>query len=269
MKENDIKKLQRIFGVVLAFLLSVSAVCLTVGCISIYMSGDDPFTYESIGRTLSYIAVPLILTVVGIIVSAVLSVSLSVGKEKPRAAAEPYKILERLSARVDLSVLNTDSRASVMRERSIRRVMRAVGIGLYALSALLSLCYLLNVGNFPEDMPTESVISATLAVVGCLAPAFGFHIVRIFMEGRSVRREIELLRSAPKASYKLSCENTVEAVGGIRGFVNTHRRQLTLALRISVTVLAVGFVTVGFFTGGGMEVVKKAIKLCKECIGMG
>ena len=269
MKENDRRRLHRVFGIALAFMLAVSAVCLIVGCVSIYLSGDNPFTYESIGRTFSYIAVPVVLTLAGVVASAVLRIAFPVNKERLRASPDSAAVLGRLVERADESALGSESRIALERERRFRRVMHTVCISLDALSAVLSLCYLLNAGNFPEDMPTESVRKASLVIIGCAAPAFGFHIVRIFMDGRSVRREIELLRSAPKASAKLSCDNTVEAVGGIRGFVNAHRRQLTLALRISVAVLAVGFVTVGFAMGGGMEVVKKAIKLCKECIGMG
>ena len=45
--------------------------------------------------------------------------------------------------------------------------------------------------------------------------------------------------------------------------------KLITILRICVFAVSIGFITYGFFSGGALAVLTKAINICTECIGLG
>ena len=69
------KWIRLIFGIILSISLIAAGLCLIGACISIYQSGDRPFSRESVALYFSQIAVPvyiaLALTIVGFILNSV------------------------------------------------------------------------------------------------------------------------------------------------------------------------------------------------------
>lgn len=61
MNKESIMRLHRIFNILFSIVLVIAGICLIAGCLSIYFSGDQPFSRESVAATFSGIAFPVYL----------------------------------------------------------------------------------------------------------------------------------------------------------------------------------------------------------------
>ena len=108
--------------------------------------------------------------------------------------------------------------------------------------------------------------------LACLMPVFVYEIFYVIVCPRSVKREIELLRQAMKnttAKNNTADEENKSFLSKINDFVNNNEKSLVLGVRIALIGCAVGFIVAGIINGGMNDVLKKAVKICTECIGLG
>jgi hypothetical protein len=120
MKETA-KKIRLIYGLVLSALLVCTGVCLIVACLSIYQSGDAPFTRESIGAWFSKIAIPVWATVAAIVGGGVLALVFPSDEPRLRGIRDGRAQLERLRARVDLAGCDGETREKMQKEQMLRQ----------------------------------------------------------------------------------------------------------------------------------------------------
>ncbi len=83
-KETRIRFL-RIYGILLGIVIVIAGICLMAGCLSIYNSGDRPYSREIVAEVFSKIAVPVYLCLAMTILGFVLDAILSPEKETPKA----------------------------------------------------------------------------------------------------------------------------------------------------------------------------------------
>lgn len=72
----------RIYSILLGVVIVIAAICLMAGCLSIYNSGDQPYSREIVAETFSKIAIPVFLCIGMIILGFVLNFLLSPVDEK-------------------------------------------------------------------------------------------------------------------------------------------------------------------------------------------
>lgn len=82
MTKESKMRLLRIYNILLSVVIVIAAICLMAGCLSIYFSGDQPFSREIVAVTFSKIAIPVLLCVGMIVVGLILNFLLSPADEK-------------------------------------------------------------------------------------------------------------------------------------------------------------------------------------------
>ena len=90
------KWIRLIFGIILSISLIAAGLCLIGACISIYQSGDRPFSRESVALYFSQIAVPVYIALALTIVGFILNFALPAEKAKIKAEKDYAAILRRL-----------------------------------------------------------------------------------------------------------------------------------------------------------------------------
>ena len=75
---NETKmRILRIYSILLGVVIVIAAICLMAGCLSIYNSGDQPYSREIVAETFSKIAIPVFLCIGMIVLGFVLNFLLS------------------------------------------------------------------------------------------------------------------------------------------------------------------------------------------------
>ena len=76
MNKEKLLRFHHIYRIVLSISILLAGICFIAGCLSIYLSGEQPYSRETVADTFSYIAVTvyicLILVVVGFILELLL-----------------------------------------------------------------------------------------------------------------------------------------------------------------------------------------------------
>ena len=88
-------RIHLVYGICLGALIVAVGVCFALSCLSIYESGDSPFTRESISAHFSRIAVPTWLCILGVIGGGVLSLALPLEGAKVKSRRDPEAALSK------------------------------------------------------------------------------------------------------------------------------------------------------------------------------
>ena len=73
MTKETKMRILRIYSILLGVSIVIAGICLMAGCISIYNSGDQPYSREIVALTFSKIAIPVLLCLAMIILGFVLN----------------------------------------------------------------------------------------------------------------------------------------------------------------------------------------------------
>ncbi len=82
MTKETKMRILRVYSILLGVVIIIAALCLMAGCLSIYNSGDQPYSPEIVAQTLSKISLPVFLCIGMIILGFVLNFLLSPVDEK-------------------------------------------------------------------------------------------------------------------------------------------------------------------------------------------
>lgn len=230
-------------------------------CVDIYLDGNAPdnldangvhlasvYSREIVAERFRMLGIPLTICLAVLVVSGVMHLVSAHGKA-PRAALTPENRLRLMKARLDEL-----PQAAQAEEKLRRRLLIASG-AVIALCTAGALTYLLNGAHFTswelEGVMGDMMLHVSPWVIAIFAAA----IVASVLCGKSVEREITLLKGAPMAK---PAENQPA-----RG------QRAVPILRAALYVLAVVFIVLGVMNGGLYDVLVKAINICTECIGLG
>ncbi len=259
------------YAIFVSLLLALTALLFVISCIGIYRSGDSPFTRESVGTAIRAIIVPIVLTVACAIGGGILHVCMPPPAEKLRAPKDADATLRRLSKRLPRS-LPVDTAASILAERKRRCVLWLLLWVYFLLCAVYPAFYVLNSANFVgEALNAEIGIASLLLLSFALLFTVGA-LAFAWLRRRSFMREADAVKAflaAPVTGADEMPSSQTSSSASLTAFLRKNADKCRLALRIFVLLLAVLFILLGILNGGMADVVKKAIKICTECIGMG
>ena len=261
MSQEKLRKLHLIYGIVLSCIIIITGICFIVSCIDIYRSGMRPFTYESINSHFLAIVVPVILCIVGIIGGMVLSF-FPLERIKLKGIIDTGVILNKMSAKIDISKCDEDTRAKIQRERKLRLLTNVFCIDAIIVCTVISLIYALNKNNFPANDINGEMVSAMLFILPCIIVGLGAIYATVLIGNASYARELSLVKKA-LATAKASNSGQWSVVSGQKN------EKFLLGARLTILVLAITFIIIGMFNGGMADVLYKAINICTECIGLG
>ena len=254
MTGEHTKKLRRIYGIALSCAIILAGICLMVACVGIYLSGDAPFSRQSVADAFSPIAIPVYLCLILVIAGFVLNLIFPQTAAKVTAIKQPAVTLKRLHARADFNSCSSELKAGILEQQKRRRNISRICALVLCICALIFLVYALDGRHFHSSEINRSMISAMTVLLPCLAVSFAVCVYTVRVHRKSILQEIELLKQCPKAAQVQ--EQPVKS---------TSLNACRYALLIAALVLAI----FGFCTGGTADVLTKAVNICTECIGLG
>ena len=263
LSENGRGKLRLAFAIASTLCLCTLGVLTVLACYNIYISGDSPFTRESVGRALLSLILPAALTLLCLIGSIVVGRLFPTPEKKEGSAVLDSTLLVRLSARSDLAV-GGDITVKIRRERTLRRILRVTTLVLAACASVVALVLCVNPARYTEDL-NGSVLRMTVTLLLCYLPALTLAVAWQIAEPLSIKRELALLRALPRTEIQKEEGNE----NAVLKFFKSNEKPVLLGVRIAVVGAAVLYITLGVLNGGMDDVLQKAIKICTECIGLG
>ena len=72
MEKKTVLLLRRIFEIILSLSIVFAGICLIAACLSIYYSGDKPYSPLSVKEAFSKIAIPVFVAIILIVISFIL-----------------------------------------------------------------------------------------------------------------------------------------------------------------------------------------------------
>lgn len=257
MSEKTVRTIRLVAGITLSVLLVVSGLLLILSCISIYQSGDRPFTPVSIGTHFAAIQVPLYVTLAAIVAGIVLHLCLPLEPEKKRIVHDRRATLARLARRAD----TTDpAYAEIAKKETRLRTLLTLGAVIVTLLCTVPFLIHLFTYGFTADY-NASVIAAmpTLLIASFAGVAAG--TAWMLLRDASLVRQTDALKRVLSQGGKAPTDVAPQAP--------TRKNTLTVALRIGILAAGIVLLVLGILNGGMADVLDKAINICTECIGLG
>ena len=280
-------RIHLIYGIILAVLILSVGVCFALSALSIYRSGgSSPYTSESISAHFSRFA-PLVYVTLGVIVGGVILAwtiprrdLVARGSEDDpldviveryrrgfyRPVKDPATILKRMLPRVDEGELPPDCRASLAKERRLRRMVGIFAAVLSAGAMVPAFVWCCNIDHFSINYLSEDIKTAALFVIPCAAVALGVLVGSTLIRQASVIRETAVVKAA-MAERKGKTALVQKDMADKKNPLADPR----VLWGVRAVILAVGilFVVLGVINGGMDDVLGKAVRICTECIGLG
>lgn len=255
MTNNKTIFARRIYHILHSISIVIAGICLMAGCLSIYSSDDHPYSRQIVAETFSKIAFPIYLCIALTIIGLILEF-LSPSKAEKEKKYIPYKhILNRLIVKKDLSDCDEQLLNAVYKERKTRKINVVINTIIICIAGAVFLSYALNSNNYQANI-NASVIKAMQVLIPCLILPFAYSVFAAYYNEKSLKKEIELMKKAPAK------ENSEETK------VTNSEKAVTI-VRFTLLFIGIGIVCYGYFAGGTVDVLTKAINICTECIGLG
>ena len=259
MNQEKLRRIHLIYGIILSVLIVILGICFIVSCVQIYLSGDRPFTRESVGAQLKAIIVPIILCVLGIVGGIVVSL-FPVEEAKATASIDKSVLLKKLSAKCDFTNAPKELNEKIKKEQVLRRATLITCIFVNVIAVVIASIYLFNRENFPANDLNYEIAQAMIFVLPCTVVGLGAIFATTLISSSSIRRELELVKKVLRVSRKEG--NEPEET------IKNYSSALTV-IRVALVVLAIVFIIIGISNGGMADVFEKANRMCTECIGLG
>lgn len=258
MTKNSTFDYRRVFDVLLCIAITIAGICLIGGCLSIYYSGDKPYSREIVAETFKVIAVPIYICLVFTVISFIWEL-LAPQKAKKQLPKKDFEhIINRLAAKKDLDNCDKTLVEAIAKERKGRKSRILIRTALICIASVAFLIYALNGNNFHQSEINSSMIKAMLVLIPCMLVPFAYAVFTVYRNEKSLQNELELIKQIPSAE------------GANNNDLNTNSNEKKLNI-IKAAIILIGIIVLvyGFLAGGTADVLTKAINICTECIGLG
>ena len=262
-----------------SLMLVVLGVLYIISCIEIWRSGASPFTRESIGHQLTKLLIPSLITVAAVIAGFILHILFPI-TEKKKKRPDPKDVCTILSKTITINECRVHRAKAIINERNRRLFLKMCGLAVFLFSLFYPTIYLLTPGSFGVEDVNTDVLLAALHVILSFIPLTAYCIISSYMISASYSREVEVLRAAIKEHSSVTDDELFkkessdvklyyEAFDKIKAFFKKNNKTILTVTRCAVLVIGLVFVVAGIFNGGMRDVLDKAVKICRECIGLG
>ena len=254
MTQNTIKWVRRVYYTLITLALITVAVLLMVQCVAIKRLGDHPFTRQRVAEHFAPIAVP-VYACLGL-VAAGFALSPLLPAAPDSAPDRDVVTLRRLQAKTDLAACPAELTHAVCKARRARNRHYYITLILLAIGTAMFLWYCMDGNHFTDDW-NGTMINAMKWLVPCMGVPATYGIFTAYFFRSSIKKEIALLRTAPK-----------EAMVPVAK-ANPQNDKWTPYIQGGFVALGIGLVVYGALYEGALDMLWKAINICKECIGIG
>ncbi len=275
MSEKQKKIVHLIYGITLSLLIVVVAICLTVACVMIAKKAPSgAFTKDAIYSAFLVVIAPFSVCVLGIIGGGVLH-AVFPAKEEIRASVPSKYILKKLYRKVNLNEAPPELSKFVKSQRRFRLAFFIIMILNFVANLAACIIYLCTSSVFKGICAGE--ISDIYTILPECARIMSYSIVpfvvmavyEIFSKF-TYDKELEAVRAIiaertkrghPVSEMPLKEEKVCP--------LKKHRNKFIWAIRIIVTVIAVGLIITGICLGDLDKILIIANNICLGCIGIG
>ena len=258
MNEKAIKLLRLLYGVAVSIMIAVSGLLLMAACIQIYRSGGaQTYTPEKVASAFAPIALPIYVTLALIVGSFLLAWLLPTEKKRLPVQKQYAFLLRRAYEKADLALCEEALLQKIHREQAKRRWALLIALAVWGIGGIVFLPYACNSGNYSPELhlATDSVVAIVWWLLPCALIPTGCSIFCAYYSRGSLRRELELVKLAPKAASPLPKK--------------APEKQSLMYARLAVLGIAIVMIVGGFVAGGTADVLAKAVAICTECVGLG
>lgn len=256
MTKESVMRPHRIYNVLFSIVIVIAGICLIIGVLTIYNSGDQPFSRESVAATFSTIAFPVYLTLVMAVISFVWEICSPSNKEKTPTAKDYPALLSKLYEKKDFSAADTATQEEIKALWKTRKLHGIIRTVVLVVCSGIFLLYALNSANFHQSEINTSMINAMKVLVPCSLVSFAYALFVAVHNEKSIQKEMELAKKLPALTASTDGEIIAEDK-----HLNPYRNAILVASLILIVY--------GFLCGGTIDVLTKAINICTECIGLG
>ena len=256
MTKESTMRFHRIYNSLFSIVLVIAGICLIIGDLTIYNSGDHPFSRESVAATFSTIAFPVYLALAMTVISFIWEFFSPSEKETDPKAKDYPALLETLYNKKDF--VNADPAIqeeikALWKNRKMHIIIRTIVL---VVCSAIFLFYALNSANYHQSEINASMINAMKLLVPCTLVSFGYALFVSYHNEKSFQKEMEFVKKLPALTEKSDSE-----IISSEKNLNPYRNAILIA--------AIVLVIYGFLNGGTVDVLAKAINICTECIGLG
>lgn len=254
MSQNTKKWVRRGYYTLITVALIVVAVLVMMQCVAIKQLGDHPFTRPLIAEHFAEIAIPVYICL------GLVAVGFALYPLLPAAPdSQPDRdvvTLRRLQTKTDLTACPAELTHSVCKARRARNRHYYITLILLAIGTATFLWYCLDSRHFTDDW-NRTMIDAMMWLLPCMGVPALYGIFTAYFFRHSVKKEIALLRTAPK-----------EAISPTPKAQPKSEKWMPY-VQGGIFAIGVGLVVYGALYKGALDMLWKAINICKECIGIG
>ena len=258
MTNPKLGKILSIVGTVFIVLTGIAFIFCTAHLY--FTGGSNPYSRESVGKYLSYLALPSIITILFILGGLIYNTVTRTSSEDGFKRSES-EMLYGYAKRFDIEKLDEKTRESVIYERNSRFGTKVYFYTITALFTTFAFAYILFIAEFSVENLSSDVIRAFSISLPLVAAGVAALTVCAILCESSAGRERKLLLDAVKNGYKPALPVTEEICDK-----DVKRAKIVRYVIIGIAVL---LIVLGIFNGGMDDVLAKAVKICTECIGLG
>lgn len=254
MSKDNIKNIHLVYGCITALHIVIVGIALIVSCLTIYGSGERPFSREVITLAFSQLAIPGLVCLALVVGGIVLQIALPLDHEKAKGIRSEKHTLLRYAGKY--AELSAEQQKKVSREISLRHTCKIVTAIIIVALAVYPVLYFADWSHFGVTDLNGDILSAVLIVLIPTAMALALVYLCTRLELASIRREIDIYKENSLKPEKIPNADTSDP------------KKLAI-IRAVLMVAAVVLIILGIANDGVADVLGKAIRICTECIGLG
>lgn len=258
MNDKAIKRFRILYGIAVSIMTVVSGLLLMAACLQIYRSGGEQiYTPEKVAAAFVPIAMPIYVTLALIAGSFLLAWILPTEKKRSPSQKQYAFMLRRAYEKADMQLCDPELLQKCKQEQKKRRLVLLLTFAAWVIGGIVFIPYACNSGNYSEELhlATDSIVAIIWWLIPCTLIPTGCSIFTAYYCQSSIRRELELIKLAPKMATPLPQEKKAD--------------QKLQYVRVAILGVALLMIVGGFIAGGTADVLAKAVAICTECVGLG
>ncbi len=253
------KKLNKLFLLLVSIQTILMGIVFIMQVLRIYFGNQAVFTSQICGKYLLQI-LPVILIWILLIILSFIYHKLTNTKEQNLGKITNMGKLKRYEYMCPEDNKENELYKDLAKEINKRKIAWLINIIIIILCSLMGLLYLINVDHFNSEGDLSfQAVQMTIHLIPWVIISFISLIICLYYEESSALKSIEIIKVIIKTEGK--------QVNKYQKKNNKNKK--ILIIRLSIMVIAVGFIIHGIINGGVDDVLQKAINICTECIGLG
>ena len=253
------KLIDKLFLIIVSIQTILLGILFIVQILRIFYGNEGNFSREICVKYILQILPVIILWILGIIISFVYFYIKGNPKKHISKISNITKLknLERICPEIDEDLCEY---TFIKKEKKKRKIAKIINIAILVLCSIMGILYMVNIKHFDSEgnLIAQAIQMSVHLLPWCIISLISLVVCTIYEE-YSANTSIELIKKIIKSKGKKTAV-----------YYDDRRKKLAINIaRGAIILVAVVFIIVGCFDGGVKDVLRKAVNICTECIGLG